>query len=1031
MPNAGTADLEELLCRWEEMRDRGETVSIEMLCRACPERIEQLREHIRKLEAMDAVLDCRAEEAGAEAALPAIPGYEILGEVGRGGMGIVYRARQLMPDRPAAVKMLIGGRRPSEVELARFRRETAALAGLRHPNLITVYEVGDAAGRPFCAMEYIGGGSLAQWTRGRPQPPRQAAELVRTLAEAMQVVHAHGIVHRDLKPSNILFDSPEIGAQAVSGETDRGSGDWPRGATPKISDFGLARRFDDAGGLTLSGEILGSPSYMAPEQARGELQRLGPATDVYGLGVILYELLPGRPPVQADTPWNTLRRVLTDEPVSPSSVIARVPRDLQTICLKCLEKDPARRYVSAALLAEDLRRFLANEPISARPIGWIGRGVKWAWRHPTAAGVFSVFFAACVAFALSGHFHAVSLARALRETQLRAEESRDRLVRLFVDRGTRLLDEGDWFRSLPWFVEALRLDAGGGEAENVHRTRIASTLRQCPRLVKLWFHEGAVSRVRFAPDGRMLAGASADGLVIVQGCESAGSAAMSLPHPRAVADFDFSPDGKRIATACEDGRARVWSASTGRLLLPPLEHSGPVRCIAFHPNGKTVASAGDDGLLRLWNVSDGRLQGPAMPHGAPIRGMALNRAGDRIATAGENGEARLWNVDAGVMAAPALKHNGAVFHVAFSPDGDKIATAGADRTACVWNARTGERIRVFRHRLDVLCAVFSPDGRFLATAGDDPVACLWNLADDGRIASILPHCSSINVVKFSPDGRWLVTGADDNAARLWTPADGEMIPPFLSHHGSIRDVAIRSDGRWIATAGNDHAVRVWEVNEPTPSAANDLESATAAGRPDGTWRSPDGRLNAVLKSDLVVQVCDAIAGKPLGPPLNHSSAVVYAAFSRDGRRLVVAGDNNRAYLWDWAAGELSAAPLRHQGTVRYVAFSDDGRRIVTVCDDHSVRAWDAAAGEPLMPQWRCLHRIIRAAFSPDGDRLTIYFADAPPHRINLLPDERSVEQLETTAELLSGGVIHVSRGFLPDAPERLQAIWAKITPPVP
>ncbi len=305
---------------------------------------------------------CRRAPEGM--ALPRIPGYEVEAVLGRGGMGVVFRARHLPLRRVVALKMLLAGPYAGPHERERFRREAEAVARLRHPNVVQVYDVGDSDGRPYFTMEYIEGGSLAEKLAGTPQPARQAAQLLATLAGAVQAAHQAGIVHRDLKPGNVLLTAD---------------------GTPKVTDFGLARRLDGEESLTWTGTAVGTPSYMAPEQARGEKAANGPATDIYALGAILYELLTGRPPFRAESATATLQQVLTDEPVSPTRLNPQVPRDLTTICLKCLSKQPQRRYASAAALAEELGRFLRGEPIAARPAGRLERLARWARRQPAAA----------------------------------------------------------------------------------------------------------------------------------------------------------------------------------------------------------------------------------------------------------------------------------------------------------------------------------------------------------------------------------------------------------------------------------------------------------------------------------------------------------------------------------------------------------------------------------------------------------------------------------------------------------------------
>jgi tetratricopeptide (TPR) repeat protein len=347
----------------------------EEVCSSCPELLPEVRARWRAVRRVRSQLDmlfpplptlgARPSAMPSEGtALPQVPGYKVLGELGRGGVGVVYRAWHLRLNRAVALKMLLVGSCAGPQELERFLREAQAIAGLRHPNIVQIYDVGDVDGRPFFTMELVEGGDLADHIRGIPQAAGQAAALVATLADAVHAAHQSGIVHRDLKPANILLS---------------------RDGTPKVTDFGLAHRLAGNGGLTVSGTPVGTPSYMAPEQARADRRAIGPATDVYALGAILYEMLTGRPPFHADTATATLQQVLTDEPVPPVRLNPRVPRDLTTICLKCLHKQPQRRYASAVALAEDLHRFLRGDPITARPVGRLERLARWARRRPAAA----------------------------------------------------------------------------------------------------------------------------------------------------------------------------------------------------------------------------------------------------------------------------------------------------------------------------------------------------------------------------------------------------------------------------------------------------------------------------------------------------------------------------------------------------------------------------------------------------------------------------------------------------------------------
>ena len=308
-----------------------------------------------------------------------IPGYEILGELGRGGMGVVYKARHTKLGRLVALKMILAGGHAGESELARFRTEAEAIARLQHPNIIQIHEIGEHEGKPFFSLEYCSGGSLSQKINGTPLQPREAAQIMETLARAMHAAHTQGIIHRDLKPANVLL---------------------LKDGTPKITDFGLAKKLDDVG-QTQSGAIMGTPSYMPPEQAAGKTKELGPAADIYALGAMLYELLTGRPPFKAATALDTIMQVVSNEPVPPSQLQSKVPADLETICLKCLHKEPAKRYASAQGMADDLRRFLNGEPITARPVGIAERAWRWCKRKPALASMIAALAAVIViAFAV-------------------------------------------------------------------------------------------------------------------------------------------------------------------------------------------------------------------------------------------------------------------------------------------------------------------------------------------------------------------------------------------------------------------------------------------------------------------------------------------------------------------------------------------------------------------------------------------------------------------------------------------------------
>jgi serine/threonine-protein kinase len=454
----------------EEIADSGR--SPEEVCALCPELLAEVRSRWMQICIVDAEFEAlfptprpnRDTVSPAPwdltAELPRIPGYEVEAVVGRGGMGIVYRARHLRLNRPVALKMLLAGAYAGLEERERFLREAEAVGSLRHANLVQVHDVGDHHGRPYFTMEYVEGGSLAQKLLGTPLPAHQAATLVATLAEAVQVAHQGGIIHRDLKPANILLKAD---------------------GTPLIADFGLARHFDTGPALTQSGDRIGTPSYMAPEQAQGKARTLGPSVDIYALGALLYELLTGRPPFRGETAAETELQVIFEEPVLPSRLNARVPRDLETICLHCLHKEPRRRYPTAAALAEDLQRFLHGESIMARPAGLLERLGKWVWRRPAVAALLgaTVFFTT----ALVGGALWLAVERAqrrqaveadLREVVERQEQAQWTAARTALERAEAHFDgsePGDLRRRLDQALHDLDLVV---QLDDIHLNRVSS-----------------------------------------------------------------------------------------------------------------------------------------------------------------------------------------------------------------------------------------------------------------------------------------------------------------------------------------------------------------------------------------------------------------------------------------------------------------------------------------------------------------------------------------------------------------------------
>ncbi len=576
----------------------------------------------------------------------AVPGYEIEVVLGRGGMGVVYKARHLALKRAVALKMVLAGGHAGPRELARFRIEAEAVARLQHPNIVQIHEVGEAGGRPYCALEFVEGGNLAGKIDGKPMPAREAARLVEALARAMQLAHSRNAVHRDLKPANILLTAD---------------------GTPKITDFGLPRQLDSDSGETQAGAVMGTPSYMAPEQASGHAHEAGPAADIYALGAILYACLAGRPPFQGTTVVETLDQVRTQEPVAPSRWQAGVPLDLETICLKCLRKEPEKRYASAAELADDLVRYQEGEPIRARPVGRLERGVKWVIRNPMVAGAaLAVVLALLIGTAVSTWqaVRATKASRAARAAEARADDKRRE-----AEQQRELADESQQRSRRLLYAADMNLAQQSLKLNNLGRAR---------RLL---------DRHRPRPGEEDLRGW--EWRYLWQLTRSSALATLTN-RPTDGFDVSFSPDGNRLAVGWSDGRVDLWDVP-GRRLFRTLTNREQDRTVhlAFSPVRNHLAATSDPRVVTLYDLDLGResVLWRAPDEGSwNIRDLSFSRDGSRLviftASTGKLGEAWVVNVSSSTIESRHSAHFSGTTHFGaalLSPDNRRVYLAISDQ----------------------------------------------------------------------------------------------------------------------------------------------------------------------------------------------------------------------------------------------------------------------------------------------------------------------------------------------------------------
>jgi serine/threonine protein kinase/WD40 repeat protein len=898
---------------------------------------------------------CEGQEAPARST-PQIPGYIVERELGRGGMGIVYLARQTQLNRRVALKVILSGEHATPEQIVRFWAEAQMCAALRQDQIVQIFDVGQHAGLPYYAMEFVDGPNLAESARQRPFQPREAAQIVESLARAMHVAHLQGVIHRDLKPGNVLLQASLPGAVPVA----------------KITDFGLARRFDQQQHLTKTLALLGTPDYMAPEQVEPGTYHIGPSVDIYALGAVLYFLVAGRAPFVGSSAMEVLAKVKDVDPESPSQLNRTVPHDLSTICLRCLEKQPNRRYPTALALAEDLGCFLRGEPIAARRVTDWERLQKWSVRNPTisalAISLFSVVLLAVVL--VSWQWYRAEQARARESLRADGEvRSRQRVQTLSaeeaLDRGVLECRAGKIEAGLQAFDRALALLPGDGAEPEFSIRANREFWREWRCSVEQGCGQGtAVLAVAFAPDGKTLLTANAGNV-------------MGHATPSKVSLWDVSRLGGKP----------LWT----------VDHPLKAKSAAFHPAGQLIAVGSTDGTASIRDARTGELQF-ALTHPEHLSALAFSPTGKYLATGGGN-VVRIWSVENAAID-QELKFSWQISCLDWHSSSATLAIGGveADQPAA---GKVAIR-KLFGHEPEfelllqeaVQAVAFQPHSNQFATGSRDGLVRFWQVGSKVPAGRSLPHTRGVNGLKFTADGAWLATasGSDDprlragnGEVRVWNVEQRSLwltprFEPLVGNSQNMNAVAFCDGKNELAAVSSNGCAWLWSLPDPVKPRLQFQFSE----RSDPVF-SPDGKRLLLIEQaprfrgfrnlPVIVRLIDTKDGRCIAS-LPHPKSVS-VQFSQDSQHILVHKHKGTdacadfTYLWDADTGASRPLPAG-LGPIANASFLPDSNVLITATAEGSVRQWEATTMRPMTEPLPCFAPDeFVVAFHPQGTRLIV------------------------------------------------------------